>query len=203
MAEMMSGPAGKALTIALPIISLAFMAFVPSALQLYFVSTGFFAVCQAYMVHSHAFRRWNGMAIPQRAMASVDDGTLRYTRNMKAQLERAREVETTKQAEDRNLSFIDRNAGILKELYNKATGKQTKAPDGSPLPRPRITDAERKKAEAYEREQRVYDYEALENRNKERWSAHAESKDSRKTKQWREAQWREMERARAKASSRK
>lgn len=203
MTELMSGSTGKALMIGLSTISFAFMAFIPSALQLYFVATGFFAVCQAHMMHSHAFRRWMGMTIPQRATTHVNEDTLRYTRKMKAQLLQAKKVETSKQSQDGKLSFIDRKAGVFKDLLQKTFGKKTKAADGSPLSPPRITEAERNQAEAYEKQQRLYDYEELENRNKERWNAFAESKDSRKTAQWREAQWREMERVRAKASSRK
>ncbi|KAJ5182936.1 hypothetical protein N7492_000552 [Penicillium capsulatum] len=203
MAELMSGSLGKAMIYGLPAMSMAFMAFVPSALQLYFVSTGLFAVGQAYLMHSHAFRRWMNMAIPQRATNQSDDSTLRLTRNVKAQLEHARRIEKAKQGQDQNISFIDRNAGLVKDWMNKATGKNTKAADGSNLPPPRITEAERKKAEMYEKQQRVHDYEELENRNKQRWDAYAETRESQKIEQWREAQWREMERARAKVSARK
>lgn len=203
MAEIMSGPLGKIVMIGFPMMSFAFMAFIPSALQLYFAATGFFAVCQAYMMHSHVFRRWLGLTIPQKTASKADESALRYTRQMKAQLEQAKKLETSKQTQDQNLSFIDRNAGVLKDLMNKATGQQTKAADGSPLPPPRITDADRKRAEAYEKQQRLYDYEELEKRNKARWGAYTESKDSQKVEDWREAQWREMERARAKASGRK
>jgi YidC/Oxa1 family membrane protein insertase len=58
---MMESSAGKAIMYGLPAISFTFMAFMPSALQLYFVATGIFGLGQTYVINSTSFRNLTGM----------------------------------------------------------------------------------------------------------------------------------------------
>lgn len=70
MNEMQKTSFGKAMLYGLPALSFCFVAFFPSALQLYFASTGLFALCQSNLLRNDSFRKWANMALPDRSLPS-------------------------------------------------------------------------------------------------------------------------------------
>ncbi|KAJ5573809.1 uncharacterized protein N7459_008236 [Penicillium hispanicum] len=89
--EMMNGDIGKVILYGLPMISFCFIAFQPSFLQLYFVSTGLFALGQSFAINSPRFRTWMGMTIPKRHLEQPEpsDGAIRLTRQLEEEMNRA------------------------------------------------------------------------------------------------------------------
>lgn len=183
MNDMLNSSFGKAFLYGLPAISFAFMAFFPSALQLYFVSTGLFALGQSYLVQNESFRKFAGMAIPKKmvdpAAAEAGNNDLRMLQDlMKAQ--QAKLVEAQKESaasQEANISFIDRMVNSFKENKNniqrEATEKinefrgsgPTKNADGSVAEPPRLSEKDQKLAADYERRRREEEEWKREERN--------------------------------------
>lgn len=194
--DFMNTPAGKGILIGLPVLSFCFMAFQPAALQLYFSATGAWALGQSYLTHSNSFRKWMGMAIPQRAVkdtfADPDhpskglellEKRLAAEQRYYAELQKAKEQPQDSPAK---ISAIDRWMNKGKKTFESMTadaskkvqemqGKPTKNPDGSDVAPPRLTDAERRKAEQYEAERQSLDAYAREERNEARRKAHMQA----------------------------
>ncbi|KAJ5241162.1 uncharacterized protein N7469_002753 [Penicillium citrinum] len=186
MGDFMNSAAGKSMMIGLPSISFLFMAFMPSALQLYFVATGAFALGQSYLVNSRKFRQMMGLTIARRLAVdnSAEDAQnylARLQKQVDARLKPKAEVEQKPQSQ--NVSKIDKLVDGMSEHFrqaktdistkiSEASGKgPTTNPDGSPAPPPRLTDAERKKALEYEQEQQSMDAFRREERNHARRNA--------------------------------
>lgn len=194
--DFMNSPAGKGILIGLPLLSFCFMAFQPAALQLYFTSTGAWALGQSYLTHNDSFRRQMGLAIPQRSVSNTfeDPGNpskglellekrLAEEQRYYAELQKAK---ARPQESPREISAIDRWVNKGKKTFEEMTadagnkmkemqGKPTKNPDGSDVAAPRLTDAERKKAEQYEAERQSLDAYAREERNEARRKAHMQA----------------------------
>lgn len=194
--DFMNTPAGKGILIGLPALSFCFMAFQPAALQLYFASTGAWALGQSYLTHNESFRKWAGLAIPQRGtrdtFSTPDNPSkglellekrLADERRYFAELQKAKEQP---QDAPQKISAIDRWVNKGKKSFENMTadaskkmqemqGKPTKNPDGSDVAPPRLTDAERKKAEQYEAERQSLEAYAREERNEARRRAHMQA----------------------------
>lgn len=194
--DFMTTPAGKAILIGLPVLSFCFMAFQPAALQLYFTSTGAWALGQSYLTHNESFRKRMGLAIPQRGVSSAfsdpdnpSKGLELLERRLADEQRYYTELQKTKtqpQDSPQEISAIDRWMNKGKKTFEEMTadagkkmkemqGKPTKNPDGSDVATPRLTDAERKKAEQYEAERQSLDAYAREERNEARRKAHMQA----------------------------
>lgn len=186
MGEFMNSAAGKSMAFGLPTISFLFMAFMPSALQLYFVATGFFALGQSYLVTSTKFRNMMGMTIARQftqdsSVSDAQDYLAKLQKQVDARLKPKVEVE--QKPESQNVSKIDKLVDGMSQHFkqartdistkiSEASGKgPVKNADGTSAPPPRLTDAERKKAEEYEQEQQSVDKFRREERNHARRNA--------------------------------
>lgn len=185
MGDFMNSAAGKSMAIGLPSISFLFMAFMPSALQLYFVATGAFALGQSYMVTSNKFRNMMGMTITRKyaADSSVSD-VQDYLAKLQKQVDaRLKPKPEEKKVDNQNVSKIDKLVDGMSEHFrqaktdistklSEASGKgAAKNADGTAAPPPRLTEAERKKALEYEQEQQSVDSFRREERNHARRNA--------------------------------
>ncbi|KAJ5913178.1 hypothetical protein N7504_002061 [Penicillium tannophilum] len=194
LTELMNGPAGKGLLYGLPILTLAFTAFMPSALQLYFVATGLWAVGQAHIVHNPSFRRWMKMEVPQvigeteRMDDSLSQLTRRLQEDQQRRLRQAQAQYLEAEVDPSKMSAIDRwmkgGKDYFKELQEQISkgaknvtgsgGPETNA-DGSPAAAPRLTENQRKRATKEEEEQSAYEKEERQRRNEERRLAHKQA----------------------------
>lgn len=186
MGDFMNSAAGKSMVIGLPAISFLFIAFMPSALQLYFLATGAFATGQSYLVNSTKIRQKLGLTVARHLTVdnSAEDAQnylARLQKQVDARLKPKAEVEQKPQTQ--NVSKIDKLVDGMSEHFrqaktdistkiSEASGKgPTTNPDGSPAAPPRLTDAERKKALEYEQEQQSMDAFRREERNHARRNA--------------------------------
>lgn len=189
MNEMMNSSFGKALLYGMPAVGFAFMAFFPSALQLYFLSTGIFALGQAYLLHNHNFRRFANIAIAQKHQSSPASPL--GARGIKLieefiKEEEAKNIERKKQNPEPTpeISLIDRlldsyktkMANIQREARDKMNEVSGKAPannpDGSPAAQPRLSDKDLKLASDYERRRKEEEDWKREERNHARREAY-------------------------------
>ncbi|KAJ5948977.1 hypothetical protein N7454_002284 [Penicillium verhagenii] len=197
MTELMSGPAGKGLVRGLPILTLAFTAFMPSALQLYFAATGIWAFGQSHIVNNLTFRAWMKMETPQ-AIGNTelpDDSLSKLTRRLQEEnlkrLSEARAEYKEMQVDPSKMSAIDRwmkgGKDWLKELQQQVSkgakemsgsGRPDTNADGSPVAPPRLTEAQLKRATKEEEEQLAYDKEERERRNEERRLAYKQTQEN-------------------------
>lgn len=202
LTDIMSGGAGRLLMYFLPGISFLCMGWMPSALQLYFVSTGAFAAVQAHMIHSYKFRKWMNMTQPRRVKGKADkpapkgdlEARLREHRRRAAGLPPLPQQQPTQ--ETQGVSAIDRFAGSFKDSLKDA--KEQFVPKKKHR---RLSEQEIKEAETGDAEANKAEAEARSQRNWELAQAWEQSQ-GKKNMDWREAQWQEMERARARAKAR-
>ncbi|KAJ5689331.1 hypothetical protein N7462_003723 [Penicillium macrosclerotiorum] len=180
--DIMKTSAGKAMLFGLPAISFAFMAFMPSALQLYFSTTAIFAVFQSYAINNVAFREKLGMAVPinhqgkkeaksnlerlQDRVAGIED------KEIQAQSAGSGSQKTSKfdQIYDNAAKWGKQAKLDLNEKLREASGQVTKNADGSPVAAPRLTAAEKREAELYEANAKAREIYAREERNHARRS---------------------------------
>ncbi|KAJ5099610.1 hypothetical protein N7532_006611 [Penicillium argentinense] len=177
LSDMFNTSMGKTILIGLPTLSFAFIATMPGALQLYFCATGAFALAQAYVINNTTIRTMLGMTIPRKVTANSAAGA--ETRNYLAELQervnkrqkqlREEYKNASEPAEPKEVSKIDSMMSGVSSHFKKVAGEvndtmrekmgqgPAKNADGSPAAPPRLTDAERRKAEEYEKEQRSLD----------------------------------------------
>lgn len=117
--DMFNSSLGKTLRVALPTISLIFMSFFPAALQLYFATTGLFALGQTHLLSSKRFRMYMNIEIPDPVVPDSVNETSQKIRTMREQIlaEQAKLLE----AQKKDTSIIDRAVNSIKE-----TGKNIK-----------------------------------------------------------------------------
>ncbi|PLB51881.1 hypothetical protein P170DRAFT_433780 [Aspergillus steynii IBT 23096] len=177
--------AGKAVLFGLPAISLGFLSFFPSALQLYFATTGLFGLGQAYLLSSSAFRRAAGIAQAQPAMtpeqaASQQRKTIRMLADqLEASAKAANQAPPAVEA-----SAIDRLIGspksywknFRKDIDEKLNSISGSAPptnaDGSPAEPPRLSEKDRQLAADYEKRRQEEETWKRDERNHSRRAAH-------------------------------
>jgi YidC/Oxa1 family membrane protein insertase len=188
----------------LPSISLVFMSFFPSALQLYFVATGAFAFCQSRLLASKAFRTRMNMAIAKNSkntgveeleVAQHSKGLqLLQQRLAQEKAQASNPAKTETETGEKEISAIDGWVNSFKG-YKEQVGQQVtdglrefqgKTPstnaDGSTAPAPRLSESARKRAEEYERVQREQDAAERDQRNLERQQAHQRYLEQQKEK---------------------
>lgn len=190
----MAGSFGKALQIGFPLLSFLFMAFQPSLLQLYFASTGLFALGQSHLVTNNSFRKWMNMEIASRHLNPdrLDSETIRLTAQLEE--ERNRALNPSQPSEHPNISSIDKYLNRAKDFKNNFTAEaseklrsiQGNGPgvnaDGSPAAPPRYTEAELRAAKNYEIQEKDKAFYAREERNKARQRAYQEKLKAEKHK---------------------
>ncbi|KAJ5360549.1 Membrane insertase OXA1/ALB3/YidC [Penicillium concentricum] len=132
---MMQTDAGKYIIYGFPVMSFAFMAFMPSALQLYFVASGLFGLGQTYMINSETFRKWMDLSIAKKPStgpkysAVTQNTESKGLRNLLERLEQEKAAEKARlqhvaspAQEDVKISFIDR----MYKKFGKAGSGLTK-----------------------------------------------------------------------------
>lgn len=195
--DFLKGP-GKVVLYVLPVISFLFMIFQPAALQLYFMSTGAFALAQSSVIHKPWFREILSITVPKvsNSAPTVDRspsvGVARLQQRIEEERQRMAELSKPAQEETTPKNYtkvsaidkmIDKGTKGLSEWSQSANeaagkswdsmrGKPTTNADGSPIAGPRLSDAELKKAEEYEKERRSAEAYAREERNYARKQAH-------------------------------
>lgn len=175
---------GKAVMYGLPTISFGFLAFFPSALQLYFATTGLFGLGQAYLLSSPAFRKAVGIAQSQPAMTpeQAEQQQRKTIRLLADQL--AASSKATKAPSAVEPSAVDRFIGSPKDYWknfrkdideklNSISGNTppTNA-DGSPAEPPRLSEKDRQLAADYEKRRQEEETWKRDERNHARRAAH-------------------------------
>lgn len=185
---MMQTEAGKYIIYGFPVMSFAFMAFMPSALQLYFVASGLFGLGQTYLINSEAFRKWMSLSIAQKPsngpkFSAVTENTqskglrqlLERLEKEKAAQEKARSGASVSPAqEEANISFIDR-------IYNKfgkagsGLSESISQTMGTGTPEQRLAQEKKKRAAEYEQQRKDEDELMRRERNEARRREHMQT----------------------------
>lgn len=205
MNEMQKTSFGKAMLYGLPMFSLCFMSFFPSALQLYFASTGLFAFCQSNLLRSDGFRKWANIALPDRSLpvtnpfADLDrsmetNGIRMLQKAVEAEKAKLQDQQKNGSSSSQEISFIDRMLNSFKEnrdnIQREATDKIKELrgqavetnPDGSPAEQPRLGEKDLKLAADYERRRKEEDEWKREEKNRARREAHMRALEAQREK---------------------
>lgn len=160
---------GRGMMFGLPVLSLVFIGFQPAALQLYFAASGALALLQAYIINTPATRAMLRMVPIPPAPSPIEQEESRVKLRMiqeqtVAAMKELRQKQTEMKAapaKEDNRSMIDKMvANAKKEVSNMKTemnekmdqmkGKPTGVnADGSHVVKPRLTDQQKKEAQAY------------------------------------------------------
>ncbi|KAK9546035.1 hypothetical protein V6Z96_001043 [Aspergillus fumigatus] len=194
---------GRLLMFGLPALSFLFMAFFPSALQLYFVTTGLFGLGQAYLLSSDTFRKSMNIALPVRqpkngqSPGRDDSQQSKSIRILREHLEAERAKMIQEQHKSPNsleISFIDRALNNLKEAKEnikretaeKLDAVRGQAPvknaDGTIAEPPRLGEKDLKLAADYERRRKEEEDWKREERNHARREAHLKAMELEREK---------------------
>ncbi|PYI12210.1 hypothetical protein BO78DRAFT_466108 [Aspergillus sclerotiicarbonarius CBS 121057] len=190
MSQLGNSSLKNAIFYGLPMISLIFMTTFPAALQLYFVTTGAFALGQAHLIASPSFRKRFGITQVDPNVPNYDlTGELQKGLGLRmvnedSIQEAAKRAAAAEAARRQKMSFIDRTVGDVKqsglkmkqEMQEKideyrGTGPATNA-DGSVAEPPRLSEKDRKLADDYERRRKEEEDWKREERNHARREAH-------------------------------
>ena len=203
MNEFQNSSFGKAMLFGLPAFSFAFMAWFPSALQLYFASTGLFALCQSHVLRNEQIRKSLGLAIPNKEQPPSNPLTAEGASKGLRLLQEAIEAEKAKMAEQQkqnpsapvpDISFIDRMLNNIKEskdnIQREATEKMNEMrgetpgqnADGTPAEPPRLNEKDRKLAADYERRRKEEEDWKRDERNHARREAHMRALEAQREK---------------------
>ncbi|KAF7596609.1 Mitochondrial inner membrane protein oxa1 [Aspergillus hancockii] len=187
MNQMANSPIGNFFMYGMPAMTFAFMSFFPSALQLYFVSTGAFALGQAYLLSSPTFRHLANVALPKTMNPDAQmtpSEQSRALRMLNSTLAAEAKEEPTRYEPGREISFIDRTIDKVKKNYGdmkvdmkgkieSATGNEPKRnADGSLAEPSRLSENDRKLAADYEKRRKEEEDWKREERNHARREAH-------------------------------
>ncbi|KAJ5416949.1 uncharacterized protein N7487_000499 [Penicillium crustosum] len=191
----MQTEAGKYIIYGFPVMSFAFMAFMPSALQFYFVATGLFGLGQTYLINSNAFRTWMSLSIAQKPSngpkySAVTQSTqskglrqlLERLEKEKAALEKARTaIPVSPAQEDVKISFIDR----IYQKFGKAGSSLSKSMSetlGTGTVEQRIAKDHKKRADEYEQQRKDEDELMRRERNEARRKEHMQTLENERAK---------------------
>ncbi|KAJ5146192.1 Membrane insertase OXA1/ALB3/YidC [Penicillium bovifimosum] len=188
---MMQTEIGKYIIYGFPIISFVFMAFMPSALQLYFVATGIFGLGQTYLINSNNFRGWMKMTIPQKLADGHQFSEL--TRNTQSkglrQLMERIEQEKAAQAEARKAIRVEEEAkgpakvSIIDRFYDKFGKAGSDLQNsmsktlGMSTPEQRLASDKKKRADEYEEQRKEEDELMRRKRNEARRREHLKAQE--------------------------
>jgi len=169
---------GKFVVYVFPSLSFLFVCFWPSSLQLYFATTGLFALGQTYLLNSPRFRKFANLAETSKpgAGASAKNQANKGVRLIYDTIQKEA-PKTAAFPPDGNISVVDRAVNSIKsgvkdlkretmDTLNTAMGGQADTnPDGSPAPPPRLSKQDLKSAEDYERRKKDEENSRREERN--------------------------------------
>lgn len=171
-----------------PAISLFVMSSMPSALQLYFVTTGLMGVAQAMVFNNKDFRRFANLAIPQKNVGPSEIGRMiRMIDEKSAQNKAKAASDSAAQAGSQKVSSIDsavdRVKGQMKsftellqtmqregsEKMNEISGSgPPKRADGTRAEPPRLSKSDVREAAEYEKRRAEEEEYKREERNRSR-----------------------------------
>ncbi|KAM5458378.1 hypothetical protein MaudCBS49596_000291 [Microsporum audouinii] len=155
-------PLGRMMLYGLPGITMATMSFWPGILQLYFLTTGFLSMCQAYLVTSPGFRKLVGLGpLPTNTLFSSGPSPSQPPPSRIRTISTTATSEPTPEAhiQPQNVSMIDRAMDGFKSAYRDTvkdakdkmesmTGQKPET-DSTGL-KPRLNKKELESAKAYE-----------------------------------------------------
>lgn len=175
MQEMQNSAFGKVFFYGMPAISFAFMAFFPSALQLYFTGTSIFALGQAHLMNSKSFRKAMNIALPN-PPTEADRAEQAQKIRMLTELLNKKPEPTAPAAAAAGKEQEAFMARLQKEFQSKmdeirGSGPKTNA-DGSIAEAPRLSEKDRELAANYEKRRREEEEWKREERNHARRAAH-------------------------------
>lgn len=157
---MLNTPQGQMLLKILPTITFIFMKFQPSALQLYFASTGLWGALQATIINSASLRHRLGLTPfgSQTSQPAAEKSNLELLierANQERLNEQNRILEARKAKESSGSvqqSAIDKALNSAKDNFRQMSGMDSagKLKDGSPAPPPRMTESQLRAAQKTE-----------------------------------------------------
>ncbi|KAJ5836719.1 Membrane insertase OXA1/ALB3/YidC [Penicillium robsamsonii] len=191
---MMQTEAGKYIIYGFPVMSFVFMAFMPSALQLYFVATGLFGLGQTYMINSETFRKWMDLSIAKKPSngpkysALTQNTESKGLRNLLERLEKEKAAEKARLQhvespvqEDVKISFIDR---MYKKLGTAGSGltKSVSESLGTQTVEQRLAKDRKQRADEYEQQRKDEDELLRRERNEARRREHMQTLENERAK---------------------
>ncbi|KAH8702171.1 putative mitochondrial export translocase Oxa1 [Talaromyces proteolyticus] len=201
MNEMMRSNLGRGMIIGLPAMSLLFISWQPAALQMYFAATGLFGLVQAYLINTPSTRTLLGISpLPPRNSVSLDSrqAQLRMIQDkmtaVRTQLNTASETQASA-TKAQNISYLDKMINNTKQNFSSMTTGMSesldnlrggpKNHDGTPAPKPRLTDEERREAESYRLLREEEDNAIRNQRNEALRQSMFRKKEKNTSKTWR------------------
>jgi YidC/Oxa1 family membrane protein insertase len=191
---MMQTDAGKYIIYGFPVMSFIFMAFMPSALQLYFVASGLFGLGQTYLINSDSFRRWMDLSIAKKPSDAKYSAITKNTgskglRNLLERLEKEKAIHEKARLERPapsaqegvKISFIDR---MYKKFGKAGTGlsKSVSQSFGTATFEERLAKDKKKRADEYEQQRKEEDQLLRNQRNEARRKEHMQTLENERTK---------------------
>ncbi|KAJ5165257.1 Membrane insertase OXA1/ALB3/YidC [Penicillium coprophilum] len=191
---MMQTEAGKYIIYGFPVMSFAFMAFMPSALQLYFVASGLFGLGQTYVINSESFRKWMHLSIAKKPStgpkysAITQNTESKGLRNLLERLEKEKAAEKARlqrvastAPEEVKVSFIDR---MYKKFGSAGSGltKSVSETLGTQTVEQRAAKDRKQRADEYEQQRKDEDDLLRRERNEARRREHMQTLENERTK---------------------
>ncbi|CDM29360.1 Membrane insertion protein, OxaA/YidC [Penicillium roqueforti FM164] len=195
---MMQTEAGKYIVYGFPVMSFAFMAFMPSALQLYFVASGIFGLGQTYLINSEAFRKWMHLSIARRPSngpkysAVTQNTESKPLRRLLERLEKEKAAQEKAQEKARSeLAASPEQGGkisLIDRIYNKFGkvgtnfSKSVSESIGTSTVEQRLAKDKKKRADEYEQQRKDEDELMRKERNELRRKEHMQTLENERAK---------------------
>ncbi|KAJ5794998.1 Mitochondrial export translocase Oxa1 [Penicillium paradoxum] len=198
---MMQTEAGKYIVYGFPVMSFVFMAFMPSALQLYFVATGLLGLGQTYLINSDGFRKWMHMSIARKAPAEKKQFSeltkntqskglrllLERIEQEKAAQEKARSASRV-QPQQEDASMVPAKISLIDRFYKKFGKAGSSLSDSisstfnTPTAEQRLAEDQKKRANEYEAQRKDEDELTRRERNDARRREHMRTMENQRIK---------------------
>lgn len=164
-----------------PTLSLLFTVWQPAGLQLYFFSTGFFALCQSYLINMPTTRKLLRIAPIHRPAENKD--SLRMIQQEYIPFTQGLQAGTEVSAAPKkagNVSLVDKVVNNAKKEFSTMKQEMNKGlknfsqqdsstnADGSPMAPPRLSPEEKRSADTYKAQREIEDVQELAERNRRR-----------------------------------
>ncbi|EKV12937.1 Mitochondrial export translocase Oxa1, putative [Penicillium digitatum] len=192
---MMQTEAGKYIIYGFPVMSFAFMAFMPSALQFYFVASGLFGLGQTYLINSDAFRKWMSLSIAKKPSNGPKFSAVTQSTQSKGLRQLLERLEKEKAAQEKALSEVpvssaqeDVKISIIDRIYQKFgkvgsnLSKSVSETMGTSTVEQRIAKDQKKRADEYEQQRKDEDELMRRERNEARRKEHMQTLENERTK---------------------
>ncbi|KAG0155885.1 hypothetical protein PDIDSM_3058 [Penicillium digitatum] len=192
---MMQTEAGKYIIYGFPVMSFAFMAFMPSALQFYFVASGLFGLGQTYLINSDAFRNVMSLSIAKKPSNGPKFSAVTQSTQSKGLRQLLERLEKEKAAQEKALSEVpvssaqeDVKISIIDRIYQKFgkvgsnLSKSVSETMGTSTVEQRIAKDQKKRADEYEQQRKDEDELMRRERNEARRKEHMQTLENERTK---------------------